>query len=271
MASRISRRQFAQVSIASGATIASEQIVASEPSSLQSIQPEIDGDLAWYDVQQWGVEGRAWNDTGRYFCRLPKEAKGSVRQPIWNLAQHAAGMAVRFETDATEIWTDYSLLMADVPALLTRIATMTSASVNGLDLYANVQENQSRWLGVAIPKQGPNVKTRLATGIDPGKRIYTLYLPLQNGIDSLRIGVPKTSLFIPLLPRKEQPIVIYGTSITHGCCASRPGMAYPAILGRQLDRSIVNLGFAGQGFMEEAIASLMGRNRCRGLYCGLSA
>ena len=46
-------------------------------------------------------------------------------------------------------------------------------------------------------------------------------------------------------------MVFYGTSITQGACASRPPMdANAAILGRRLDRPVVNLGFSGNGRMD---------------------
>jgi lysophospholipase L1-like esterase len=51
--------------------------------------------------------------------------------------------------------------------------------------------------------------------------------------------------------------VFYGTSITQGGCASRPGMAYPSIIGRQLDWPIVNLGFSGNGKTEPEMAALL--------------
>ena len=37
----------------------------------------------------------------------------------------------------------------------------------------------------------------------------------------------------------------------------RPGMAYPAILGRRLDRAIINLGFSGNGRAEPEMASFL--------------
>ncbi|MFL6546560.1 MAG: SGNH/GDSL hydrolase family protein, partial [Candidatus Udaeobacter sp.] len=55
----------------------------------------------------------------------------------------------------------------------------------------------------------------------------------------------------------EKPIVFYGTSIVQGAAASRPGMAYPAILGRRLNYPIINLGFSGNGKMEPEIAKLL--------------
>ncbi len=48
----------------------------------------------------------------------------------------------------------------------------------------------------------------------------------------------------------------YGTSITQGGCASRPGMVHTAILGRRLNRPVINLGFSGNGKMEPEMAAL---------------
>ena len=54
-----------------------------------------------------------------------------------------------------------------------------------------------------------------------------------------------------------KPICFYGTSITQGGCASRPGMAYIAILGRWLETPTINLGFSGSGKAEPEMADLL--------------
>jgi hypothetical protein len=56
---------------------------------------------------------------------------------------------------------------------------------------------------------------------------------------------------------RQKPIVFYGTSITQGGCASRPGMVHTAIIGRKLEMPVVNLGFSGNGRMEPALAELI--------------
>jgi hypothetical protein len=101
------------------------------------------------------------------------------------------------------------------------------------------------------------VNASLVRNLDPGQRDYTLYLPLYNGVDSLEVGVSSEADFQPIAPRKAKPIVFYGTSITHGACASRPGMPHPAILGRRLKMPIINLGFSGNGRMEKEVGALL--------------
>ena len=78
-------------------------------------------------------------------------------------------------------------------------------------------------------------------------REYRLYLPLYNQVTWMEVGVAKDVYFEPLPVRKEKPIVVYGTSIAQGACASRPGMAWTSILGRKMDRPLINLGFSGFG------------------------
>ncbi len=62
----------------------------------------------------------------------------------------------------------------------------------------------------------------------------------------------------PAVTNETLPIVIYGTSIVHGCAhVSRPGMAWPSIVGRHLDRTVINLGFSGSARMEFALADFI--------------
>src|SRR5205085_2015483 len=93
-----------------------------------------------------------------------------------------------------------------------------------------------------------------------GQREFLLYLPLYNGVSSVEIGIAKGSTLAKgpaRPPERQKPIVFYGTSITQGGCASRPGMVHTAILGRRLDRPVINLGFSGSGRMEPAMATLL--------------
>lgn len=73
----------------------------------------------------------------------------------------------------------------------------------------------------------------------------------------MEIGVADSDLFKPLPVRMEKPIVVYGTSIAQGACASRPGMAWTSILGRKLDRPVINLAFSGNGRLEEELTDLL--------------
>ncbi|OYP33052.1 SGNH/GDSL hydrolase family protein [Rhodopirellula sp. MGV] len=228
----------------------SSEIGTLDPEMAQP-KPSADG-LVWYDVTTWDVEGRILPDQERlrWFDRLPASAQQSVTSNVWNLSRHSAGMMVRFKTDATNIHVHYKLLSANLA-----MQHMPATGVSGIDLYARDENGNWRWVQVTRPNS-QEVKTVLAKDIAPGDREFAAYLPLYNGIDSLSIGVPAGSHFQTLAPRSK-PIVFYGTSITHGACASRPGMVHTAILGRRFDHPVVNLGFSGNGKMHQAVGEYL--------------
>ena len=200
-----------------------------------------DDQIVWHDVRDWGIEGKGWDDTAKYFDRLPARAEGKVRGAVWSLSRHSAGMLARFRTDAPAISVDYAVTSSRIA-----MPHMPATGVSGVDLYAETPTGAWHWLSVSRPTE-QHVKAELINDILPGERAYAMYLPLYNGTESLKIGVPKGASFEPIEPRKEKPIIFYGTSITHGACASRPGMPHPAILGRRLNKPVINLGFSGTG------------------------
>ena len=248
---RFGRRQFLGLSALGVATMIGNRRILATP----TVEPKVDDGVAWYDVRDWGVEGKGWSDTARYFDRLPARAEGIVRGAVWNLSRHSAGMAVHFETGASTIHVRYSLLSGNLA-----MPHMPATGVSGLDLYASDSDGRQRWLAVARPT-AQQMQLKLAADIDPlaggGRRSYTLYLPLYNGVESLEIGVAPDTDFLPVPPRSEKPLVFYGTSIMHGACASRPGMSITGILGRRLDRPVINLGFSGNGTMDAEVGALL--------------
>ena len=194
---------------------------------------------------------KGWRDTEHDFDRLPAKAKDVVREAVWDLSRHSAGLSVRFTTNATRIrmrWTVTEDRLA--------LPHMPATGVSGLDLYAR---EGSTWyfVGGARPTETPTNATDVIVGLTPSTREFRAYLPLYNGVSTLEIGVPEDASFRFEPPSTGRPIVIYGTSITQGCCASRPGMAYPAMLGRLLDETVINLGFSGNGKAEPEMARLL--------------
>lgn len=208
--------------------------------------------LTWHDVTTWGVEGRAFADQPRlrWFDRLPAAARGKVTSNVWNLSRDSAGMMARFKTDATSIHVHYKVTKERLG-----MAHMPATGVSGVDLYARNDAGEWRWVQCTRPDR-QEMRVEIIKGLAHGWREYALYLPLYNGIESLAIGVPPGARFEGLPPRPK-PIVFYGTSITHGASASRPGMVHTAILGRRFDWPVVNLGFSGNGRMDQEVGDYL--------------
>jgi lysophospholipase L1-like esterase len=201
------------------------------------------GDYAWHNVREWGVEGRAFDDTENYFDRLPARAKAIVREEVWKLSHHTSGMATFFETDATDIAIRYGVLNAALA-----MPHMPATGVSGVDLYT-MTDHGWRWAATHSPRS-QTMQAKLVARLAPGRRAYHINLPLYNGITSMEIGVPKAAAFTPTPPRTDKPVLFYGTSITQGGCASRPGMCFTSILRRRLNRPVLNFGFSGNGRTE---------------------
>ena len=210
------------------------------------------GDTLWYDLRLLDVEGRGWNDTKSFFDRLPAKAEGVVREPVWNLSRNSAGLCARFITDATKIEAKWTLTSANLA-----MPHMPATGVSGLDLYVK-HEGKWRWLACGFPAAQTN-KVALVNGIPAGQREYLLYLPLYNGVTSVELGLAKSAQLHKgdtYAAALRKPIVFYGTSITQGGCASRPGMVHTAILQRQFNWPVINLGFSGNGRMEPEMGTL---------------
>lgn len=218
----------------------------------QGVTPVISDGVAWYNAADWGVNGKGWADTVSYYDRLPAKAKDVVRPEVWSRSLTSAGMYIEFETDSTTISARWRLTSANLA-----MDHMAATGVSGVDLYVLNDAGKWQWLAVGKPISYPTSEATLISGLIPGYRKYRLYLPLYNGVTSVEIGVSSEAKFSPVPPSDEKPIVFYGTSITQGQAASRPGMAYTAILGRRLNAPIINLGFSGNARMEPEIAELL--------------
>ena len=215
---------------------------------------ETDG-VRWYDIRQLGVEGQGWSDLKAPYDRLPAKAESQVRDAVWNLSRNSAGECVRLVTDAGALhfrWTLTSERLA--------MPHMPATGVSGLDVYARDEQGRWRWLTCTAPKETGIQQIAQLNGIRPGLREYLIYLPLYNGVSAVEIGVPAAHSITdaPDYPATHaRPIVFYGTSITHGACASRPGLVHTAILGRRYARPVINLGFSGNGRMEPEVTALL--------------
>lgn len=212
-----------------------------------------DAVIDWIDIRKLGVEGQGWQDTKAPFDRLSSRAEGVVREPVWNLSRQSAGLAVRFVTAADSIHARWTLTSSNLA-----MPHMPATGVSGVDLYVKGEDGQWRWLAVGQPKAQTNT-VKLVGPLLKAKREYLLYLPLYNGVSTVEIGTPKGQdvAKAPAYPAgHDKPLVFYGTSITQGGCASRPGMVHTAILGRKFNRPVINLGFSGNGRMEPEMAKL---------------
>ena len=258
----MNRRSFLTVSLPLAATPLLAQTAAPgvKPVDVTKLDPALAAAKAtaaisaWHNVEDFGVEGREWVDMPRlrYYDRFPSDAEHKVPPAVWSLSRDSAGMMGRFKSNASAVHVRYTLVKSN-----TGMPHMPATGVSGVDLYARDEKGKWRWVNVVKPvDKQVNQAGPLSEKMPVEEREYAFYLPLYNGVEKVEFGVNDGASFEGLAPR-ERPIVFYGTSITHGACASRPGMCHPAILGRRLDLPITNLGFSGNGKMDASVGEFL--------------
>ena len=209
----------------------------------------------FHDAAQMDVFGKAVNGTATHYSRFPQATLDVARSDLQYLATDAAGLYVQFGTDSPSVhvrWKSVKKLT---------MSHMSSVGSRGVDLYARMRDGGWRFVGSARPALDYLETTRcIVKDIAPGYHEYRMYLSLYDGIEKLEIGVDEGFEFKPVEQGvRKAPVVMYGTSILQGGCVSRPGMAATNILGRRLDREVVNLGFSGNAILDPEVASLMAR------------
>lgn len=215
-----------------------------------------DGKTLWFDALDIGLEGQGWARLKHPYDRFPAEAEGKVTDGAWQHSHHSAGLAVRFVTDSPSLSVRWSLRLESLA-----MNHMAATGVSGVDLYARAGDSW-KWIATGRPEKVLGNEKLLADNAPQGLREYRMYLPLYNGIERLEIGIlPGTTLAKapPYPPDRALPMVFWGTSILQGGCASRPGMAYPAIIGRRMHRPSINLGFSGFGKMDPEVTALLAK------------
>lgn len=200
---------------------------------------------------------------GRY-CRIPESVAEATSEGVTGRNMNTAGGRIRLTTDA-------ACIVLHVKGCNTFVSPILN-SVNkiGFDIYIDQMEQESgafssTYLQTIRPPDG--ITEGDYTGkfcLPDGEHSVTINLPLYGGFDELYIGLPAGATLKPgLRYRNEKPIVFYGSSITQGAAASRPGIAYNSIVCRRLNADYRNLGFAGSAKAENAIIDyLASLNMC---------
>lgn len=195
------------------------------------------------------IAGFAWFEQERRYRRLPSAPADALPPAVDVLANCTAGGQIRFRTDSSQL---------SIRVKLTGPANMYHMPATGqcgFDCYLG-EPGEQRYLST--------------TRFDPAQTEYefsfydwktkrplqvTLNFPLYQGVEEVWIGVDEdATIGAPAAYASGKKVVLYGTSITQGGCATRPGMAYPNLLSRYLPYEFINLGFSGNGKGEPEVA-----------------
>lgn len=201
-------------------------------------------ELTFYDAcsEKFYISGLI-HDT--MFRRMPEKTAKAVSESVYALHTHTAGGSVHFETTSNRI--AIKCTMNEI----THFPHMAATGVCGFDIYVN--NEYFKTFVPPVDMTGGYESEVTLTGTEMRK--ITINFPLYNNVTDLYIGLENGDECKSINPYKPiKQVVFYGSSITQGGCASRPGMSYQAIISRNIGCPVLNLGFSGSGKGERVMA-----------------
>ncbi len=212
----------------------------------------IENDVEFFDVRKppFEIYGLYNPLSENDFKRMPDDVALKTSEGVGALYLNTAGGRVRFSTDSP-----YVIIRAEMPTMC-KMSHFSITGSCGFDLYSEDEWGNSNFEGVFKPlfhEEGGFESKVVLSG--KKKRYLTINFPTYSNVRNLYIGVHKNSRLgkgLKYIPQK--PIVYYGSSITQGGCASRPGNTYESIISQRMNIDHINLGFSGSGRGEESIA-----------------
>ena len=205
----------------------------------------------YYDVTEppFALYGVAYDAEGRRFIRMPQKKADAVSGGVAYLVKNTAGGRVRFRTDAKylvlRMETDDCGSYGHMPRLTTA----------GFDIFTcESQMVPMTYLSSVIPPANMKGGYRVYVPIKGVMCDYVLNFPLYGHLRSLTLGfAPEARFEAPMPYVNEKPVIFYGSSITQGGCATRPGTCYEAVLSQELHMNYVNYGFSGNAKAEDTM------------------
>ncbi|MBE7028494.1 MAG: hypothetical protein E7407_05635 [Ruminococcaceae bacterium] len=209
--------------------------------------------LRFYDVRKepFKIYGLYKPETEPVFRRMPRQIAEAVSESLVQLNDNTAGGRIRFSTDSRHI-----AIKAVVSA--EKSSNMSVGGTCGFDLYEDI-DCKSSYVHTFLPIWDFEKAFRTVISFpDAKKRSFTLYFPLYCCVESLYVGLEEgAGVWQGEEYHYKTPVLYYGSSITQGGCASRPGNCYQALISRRLNCDYINLGFSGNAKAEDVIVDYM--------------
>lgn len=188
---------------------------------------------------------------GERYARIDMNVAKNVNEGVEYLGTNAAGIRLRFVTNS-----HFVSISAKLPSI-GKMPHFPMTGSAGFDVYGT-EDGVDMYLGTATTgysiAEGEWTESIIYFESGAKERLITINFPLYSAVSDVIIGVKEgSSLEEPAPYKYETPVVYYGSSITQGGCASRPGNSYQSIISRNLDCNFINLGFSGSARAEQTI------------------
>lgn len=223
-------------------------------------------DVKWHSIldEPFKVYGLFYSQDEKMFRRFPKAFADAINERVAALATNTAGGRVRFRTNSP-----YIVLRVEEP-FDEPFPHMTMLGKNGISVFVdnsfvNAITPTYQQMIAADPNVGGSGKI-VFDGIiylydhDGHEHQVEVVFPLYSGVYQMFVGLKKQSTILPPTNYKyEKPVIFYGSSITQGGCASKPGDDYINRLSRMLDTNYINFGLSGNAKAEPEMADFIAK------------
>lgn len=246
-------------------------------------------DLVWFNANKkpFDVRGVFYSQKDNCYMRFPVEDAEKIGLGYMVYADSSAGGRIRFTTSSPKI-------AVKVVARVAEGVVSSSSSITnlyGVSVYSN-----GKFIGKLAPELkeilsaigdtpftyfagAETAYTRMQDFRDGKFKVefagefsfekhtdlkppydVTLYLPLYGGAREVLIGVQQDfSVSQPPKYKHDNYMCFYGSSITHGGCATRPGNDYVNLLSQMLDSDVYNVGVTGSARGGKAIEEYLAK------------
>lgn len=127
---------------------------------------------------------------------------------------------------------------------------MDSKGTSGIDVYFQDENGEYCWKDTIAPSNNYQMCVKKSIQLLTGINRLKFYLPSFAIVE----GIYFSSCILKCIDCKNTAdIVVYGSSITHGCAASRPGLNYVNQISNMLGCTIANYGFSESAKGEEKL------------------
>lgn len=211
-------------------------------------------DIVWLNAKDapFSLHGVQYDEKQGRYVRMPQRIADTVSPGVARLNSNTAGGRIRFKTDSSFIG------IRAVQKNNEQMPHITLVGQSGFDLYRKNDVGTETYYKTFMPPMRVTEGYSSSAKTDGSEREYTVNFPLYDNVCELYIALKKgAKLSAPSPYAIEKPIVYYGSSITQGGCASRPGNSYPSILARRLNADYINLGFSGSARGEKEMVSYL--------------
>ena len=213
----------------------------------------------WYEIpcSDFDVYGFVTENDGYLTRRMPLEEAKKVSDGVAYLSRYGAGGRILFSTDSSFVALKVEYGVGEVPTVCNYCFSY------GFDLYKFNDNDQYEYVTTFRPVKDFDyhvLDIKSGTGNNGRMNSFALNLPHFSEIKKLYIGLEKGSKKAKGKKyRNEKPVVFYGSSITHGAAAGRPGNTYENFISQMYNLDYINLGFAGNAKGEESMAEYISK------------